>query len=103
MKTGRINQAMNIEVEFIGVSRVLSGVSKENFTIPNNGSYRDVITELSRNFPVFYGQLIDPDKRTFIGSSMFNIDGKRIIKPNDLDNSPDENGHLILMSVLAGG
>ena len=34
---------------------------------------------------------------------MFNLDGKRMIKSSELDNSPEENGHLILMSVLAGG
>ena len=34
---------------------------------------------------------------------MFNLDGKRMVKPGELDNTPDEGGHLILMSVLAGG
>jgi hypothetical protein len=102
-KTGRINLAMNIEVEFIGVSRVLSGVSKAELSISGNGSYRDIISELSKKYPQFNGQLIDPENKTFIGSSMFNLDGKRMIKPSELDNSPEENGHLILMSVLAGG
>lgn len=103
MKTGRIILAMNIDVEFIGVSRVLSGVSKAELSIPTNGSYRDVIRELSKKYPQFNGQLIDPQSNTFIGSSMFNLDGKRMIKSAELDNSPEENGHLILMSVLAGG
>lgn len=94
---------MNIDVEFIGVSRVLSGVSKAQISIPPKGSYRDVIRELSLKFPQFNGQLIDTQKNTFIGSSMFNLDGKRMIKPSELDNSPEENGQLILMSVLAGG
>jgi hypothetical protein len=94
---------MNIDVEFIGVSRVLSGVTKAELNIPGNGSYRDVISELSKKFPQFNGQLIDPDKKSFIGSSMFNLDGRRMIKPTEMDNSPEENGHLILMSILAGG
>ena len=94
---------MNIEVEFIGVSRVLSGVSKAELSISGNGSYRDIISELSKKYPQFNGQLIDPENKSFIGSSMFNLDGKRMIKPSELDNSPEESGHLILMSVLAGG
>ncbi len=94
---------MNIDVEFIGVSRVLSGVSKTEISIPDNGSYRDVIRVLSKTFPKFNGQLIDTERNTFIGSSMFNLDGKRMVKSDELDNSPEPNGHLILMSVLAGG
>jgi hypothetical protein len=94
---------MNIDVEFIGVSRVLSGVSKVEISIPGNASYRDIISELSNKYPQFNGQLIDPVSKSFIGSSMFNLEGKRMIKPSELDNSPEENGHLILMSVLAGG
>jgi hypothetical protein len=94
---------MNIEVEFIGVSRILSGVSKANIIIPAGGSYRDIIHELSEEYPAFNGQLIDTENNSFIGSSMFNLDGKRMVKPGELDNTPDEGGHLILMSVLAGG
>ena len=63
MKTGRIILAMNIDVEFIGVSRVLSGVSKAELSIPTNGSYRDVIRELSKKYPQFIGQLIDTTKQ----------------------------------------
>lgn len=102
-KTGRIILQMNIDVEFIGVSRVLSGVSKADLHIPDNGTYRDVIHELSQKFPQFNSQLIDPKTNTFIGSSMFNLDGKRMIKAGELDMQPDESSHLILMSVLAGG
>ena len=94
---------MIIDVEFIGVSRVLSGVSKAEISIPDNGSYRDLIRMLSKTYPKFNGQLIDTEKNTFIGSSMFNLDGKRMVKTDELDNSPEANGHLILMSVLAGG
>jgi hypothetical protein len=102
-KTGRIILQMNVVVEFIGVSRILSGVSEVNLSIPGNGTYRDVIHELSKKFPQFNDQLIDIHQNCFIGSSMFNIDGKRMIKSAELDDRADENGHLILMSVLAGG
>jgi hypothetical protein len=94
---------MNIDVEFIGVSRILSGVKKVCIVIPNQGTYRDVILELANMFPQFIGQLIDPTQKAFIGSSMFNIDGKRMIKTGELDNSPVEHEHLIVMSILAGG
>ena len=94
---------MNINVEFIGISRILSGVSKVCIVIPTQGTYRDVILELANKFPQFIGQLIDPAQKAFIGSSMFNIDGKRMIKTEDLDNSPVEHEHLIVMSIMAGG
>lgn len=94
---------MNLDVEFIGVSRVLSGVSKVRIAIPTQGTYRDVIVVLANMFPQFIGQLIDMSQKAFIGSSMFNIDGKRMIKTEELDNSPVENEHLIVMSIMAGG
>ena len=94
---------MNIDVEFIGISRILSGVSKVCIVIPTEGTYRDVILELANKFPQFIGQLIDLPQKAFIGSSMFNIDGKRMIKTEELDNSPVEHEHLIVMSIMAGG
>lgn len=94
---------MQITVEFVGVSRVLTKSSNVVINLGNHGTYQDVLKELGRQFPELVDQMIDQKTGTFIGSNMFSKDGKKMIRPKEMEESPIDGEHLILMSILAGG
>lgn len=94
---------MEITVEFVGVSRVLTKTSSAVISLGNHGTYQDILKELGRQFPELVDQMIDLQTESFIGSNMFSKDGKKMIRPKEMQESPIDGEHLILMSVLAGG
>lgn len=94
---------MQITVEFVGVARVLTKTSYAVISLGDHGTYQDIVKDLGRQFPVLVDQMIDLKNGTFIGSNMFSKDGKRMIRPTEMRESPIDGEHLILMSVLAGG
>jgi hypothetical protein len=94
---------MEVLVEFQGISRVLTKSRKASFHLGSHATYRDVIHQLAAAYPSLVGEVISKDKKTFLGSNMLSVNGKRMIRPADLDLTPNEGEKLILMSILAGG
>jgi hypothetical protein len=54
-------------------------------------------------YPALVGEVISKDRQTLLGSNMLSLNGKHMIRPSDLDNSPEAGDKLTLMSILAGG
>ncbi len=94
---------MNILVEFVGVSRVLTG--EQNLTLPlaPDSSYRDVIRQLGARFPALIGQVIALDGETLLPENQIALNGKRMLQISEMDASPAEGERLTFMSILAGG
>jgi hypothetical protein len=92
-----------IAVEFQGISRVLTKSKSAILYLDSTVTYREIIRRLAEMYPDLIGQVINKDLMTFLGSNMLSVNGKRMIRPSDLDCFPQAGEKLILMSILAGG
>ncbi len=94
---------MQVQVEFTGVSRVLTGQSGCTLSLEPSGSILDVIIELARQYPAMVGEIFNKDGKSLIPTNVFSLNGKEILHEDDLQFQPKEGDKLILLSLLAGG
>ncbi len=94
---------MEIIVEFVGVSRMITKKTRLNLDLGEGTTYQDIVKLLAKKFPPLIGQLITPKEFTLYPSNMFSLNGKSMIKPEDMGKNAKDGERLILMSILAGG
>ena len=94
---------MELTIEFAGLSRVLTHLSKINLEVESDTSFRQILTILSDSYPELVGDVIHPSKTTLQASNMLNINGKHMVQSSEMDCNPIDGDRLILMSILAGG
>ncbi|MCD4738904.1 MAG: MoaD/ThiS family protein [Anaerolineae bacterium] len=94
---------MAILIELGGVSRVLTKRREVSLSLAVGASYRQILRELGTRYPVLWGEVLDPATDTLLGANMLNLNGKLMIQPEQLDESPQAGDRLFLISVLAGG
>ncbi len=94
---------MDIKVEFIGVSRMITKITRLDLNMEEGTTYHDLVKLLAKKFPALVGQLIIPKELTFYPSNMFSLNGKRMITTNEMGKKMKDGDRLILMSILAGG
>ena len=94
---------MQVQVEFTGISRILTGQSECTLTLGQSGSLRDVVKKLSQQYPRMIGEIIEKDGKSLIPTNVFSLNGKEILHEDDLQFQPQEGDKLILLSLLAGG
>ncbi|MDX9863910.1 MAG: MoaD/ThiS family protein [Anaerolineaceae bacterium] len=94
---------MEVLIEFQGISRVLVKSKKMPLKVEPATTYRQIIQRLAVLYPALVGEVISKDRQTLLGSNMLSLNGKHMIRPSDLDNSPEAGDKLTLMSILAGG
>lgn len=94
---------MNIQMEFTGVSRVVTGEKKVPLDLDDGTTFRDIVRILGVRYPQLIGEVLHVDGETLQASNMLNLNGKRMIQPVHMDDRPSDGDRLILMSILAGG
>ncbi len=94
---------MQVLVEFMGVARVVSGIKQATFTLDEGTTFRQIVRLLGQQYPQLVGEVIQPDGETFHASNMLNLNGRRMIQPAQMDDTPQDGDRLVLMSILAGG
>ena len=94
---------MQVFVEFMGIARVVSGVKKVTLDLEEGTTFRQIVRLLARRYPQLVGEVIQADGETFQASNMLNLNGRRMIQPAQMDDTPCNGDRLILMSILAGG
>jgi hypothetical protein len=94
---------MEVLIEFQGISRVLTKSKKLPLNVPSNTTYRQIIQRLAALYPNLVGEVIAKDQQTMFGSNMLSLNGKHMVRPSDLGNSPKSGDKLTIMSILAGG
>jgi molybdopterin converting factor small subunit len=94
---------MNVVVEFIGVSRILTKSPKVELDIPENTTYNQIVKMVAEKQPVLLGQLIDPETYQFYGSNMFHLNGEKMIPTNEMDQPAHDGDRLVLLSIFTGG
>jgi len=95
--------AIQLQIEFTGISRVLTGRDELTLSIPGGSSVEQVITSLGDRFPELVGQIIYPNGKDLIPTNLFSLNGEKILRENDKTYSPKQGDKLILLSILSGG
>ncbi len=94
---------MNVDIEFTGVSRVLTGQPGCSLALNPRDTIREVIIDLGKKYPALVGDIIAKDGQNLIATNVFSLNGKKILHESDLQFQPQDGDKLILLSLLAGG
>jgi molybdopterin converting factor small subunit len=94
---------MRIQLELFGLSRIAAGTKELSLELEEGTTFRDIVRLLSTRYPDMIGNVIKPDGETLHPPNVFNLNAKRMIQPNQMDECPNDGDRIILMSVSAGG
>ena len=94
---------IQVTIEFIGLSRILTHQKTLHLEIESTTTYRSIINLLAEKFPALSGQIITTDGQHLMDSNMISINGKHMIEEDAMESSPVDGDRIILMSILSGG
>ena len=94
---------MRIQVEFLGLSRLVSGEKEVSLDVDPGTTFRDIVQLLATKYPGMIGNVIRPDRATLQEPNIFNLNARQMIQSGQMDDAPGENDRIILMSMSAGG
>jgi molybdopterin converting factor small subunit len=94
---------MRIQVEFLGVSRLETGVKEIALDVEKGATFRDVVRVLGTRYPALIGNVIQPDGETLQAPNILNHNAKRMVQASQMDSGPSDGDRIILMSMSAGG
>jgi len=94
---------VQIRLEFLGVTRLLTGAKEDVFDLHEGATYRELVRHLGRRYPELIGDVIQPSGDRLQGPNIFCGKDTSIIKPEQMDHRLEDGEQLILMSLSAGG
>lgn len=94
---------MRVHVEFLGLSRLIIGSKQMAFDLPEGTSFRDLVRLLRSRYPGLVDNVIRPDGETLQAPNVFNLDGKRMVRQDQMSEAIHDEDRIILMSLSAGG
>jgi len=94
---------MRIHAEFLGLSRFAAGVKEIALDLEEGTTFRDIVRMLGTRYPAMIGNVIQPDGETLQTPNILNLNAKRMIQANQMNDGPSDGDRIILMSVSAGG
>ncbi|MBN1978818.1 MAG: MoaD/ThiS family protein [Anaerolineae bacterium] len=94
---------MRVHLELFGLSRIAAGTKELLLELEEGTTFRDIVRLLSVKYPDMIGNVINPDGETLHPPNTFNLNAKRMIRPNQMDEFPSDGDRIVLMSISAGG
>jgi molybdopterin converting factor small subunit len=94
---------MRVQLEFFGLSRLATGLKELSLELEEGTTFRDLVRMLGTEYPMMLENVINPDGETLHPPNIFNVNAKKMIKPDQMDQCPGDGDRIILMSVSAGG
>lgn len=94
---------MRVQIEFFGLSRLVVGQKEVALDLEENVTFRDIVRKLAAMYPGLVGNVIRPDGESLQHPNILNVNAKRMIKANQMDESPQDGDRIIVMSMSAGG
>jgi molybdopterin converting factor small subunit len=94
---------MRIQVEFLGVSRLETGVKEMALVVEKGATFRDIVRVLGTRYPALIGNVIQPDGETLQVPNILNHNAKQMVQASQMDDGPSDGDRIILMSMSAGG
>jgi len=96
-----IRSMLKLEVEFLGIARSLAKAKMASVLLPEDASYRKLLSVLAHKFPSLLGTVIVPDSFDLVPSYILNVEGRQVI--TDLDKPVQDGQRVLLMFAEAGG
>ena len=94
---------MQIRVEFLGLSRLVTGVKEVPLELEEGATFRDIIALPGVRYPELIGNVIQPGVRSLQEPNIFNLNARKMVQASQLDTGPSDGDRVILMSMSAGG
>jgi molybdopterin converting factor small subunit len=94
---------MQVQVEFFGLSRLITGTKAQTIDCPEGTTFRELVRQLGCAYPDLIGEVIRPGQDGLQPPNVFHIKDRHFIKQNQLDQNLIPNDHIVLMSLSAGG
>ncbi|MBN1583193.1 MAG: MoaD/ThiS family protein [Anaerolineae bacterium] len=94
---------MRISVEFLGLSRLITGTKARDFDLIKGTTFQELVRVLGTTYPAMIGDVIQSNGSALQSPNIFNVDGKRMIQQNQMQDSLNDGDRIVLMSMSAGG
>ncbi|NLE45254.1 MAG: MoaD/ThiS family protein [Chloroflexi bacterium] len=94
---------MKVHIEFLGPSRLATGRKDLELDLTQGATFRDIVRELGRRYPALLENVIQSDGETLHPPNMLNVNARRMIHVDKLDEHPNDGDRIIIMSISAGG
>ena len=85
-----------VTVELIGTARIQVGRKKVCIRVPDEATWRDVVTVLAEALPVLVGTAITEDRRALVPPHLLSLGGRRTICDFD-EEAEIKEGDLLLL------
>ncbi len=94
---------MNIQVEFTGAARDITGIRTVTLVLSETATYVDVIRRLAELYPGLVGTIINLEHNALLSAMIFDRNGGEAILPGMLDANLRDGDRLMLMYFIVGG
>ena len=100
---------MLVQVEMLGLSRMITGQKQVSLDMKEEATYRDIVRVLSKQYPALIGNVIQSDGESLQAPNIFNLNARQMIQSKQMDHRlagelcPGNGDRIILMSISAGG
>lgn len=94
---------MRVHVEFLGISRLATGMSEKSFDFQEGASFRQLVRLLGSSYPALIGNVIQPESDNLQTPNRFLIKGSQFLNDKEMDNKLCDGDRIVLMSLSIGG
>jgi molybdopterin converting factor small subunit len=94
---------MQILIEFLGLSRLITGEKGQVLELAEGATYRELVGRLGGTYPGLIGDVIQPGLDGLQPPNVFHAKEGQFIKEDRMDQNLKPNDHIVLMSLSAGG
>ncbi|HDQ70679.1 MAG TPA: hypothetical protein ENN19_01125 [Chloroflexi bacterium] len=91
-----------VQVELLGISRLVTG-EKETTLQLEEPTFRGVVRALAQKYPEMLGNVLDEDGKDLNPPHIFNHNGVRMIREDQMLESVQDGDQITIMAILAGG
>jgi len=92
-----------VQIELFGLSRLIAGEKEITLKLSEGATFRDVVMALVTRYPDMIGDIVQEDGETMQPPNILNLDGRRMIQENQMDEALRDGDRIIVMSMSAGG
>jgi hypothetical protein len=94
---------MQVQIEFLGLSRLITGEKEQAIDLTEALTYRELVRQLGSTYPGLIGEVILPGHDGLQPPNVFHTKDGHFIRQDQLDQDLKPDDRIVLMSLSAGG
>ncbi len=98
-----MHAAMQVTLEVFGVVRDLLGGPAVTVELPASSTARHALAAVAARHPTMVGPVLEPGGHAPQEYYLLNLNGRRFLKGEELDEPLPEDAQLLLITAIAGG